>query len=130
MTRTILVVEDSSDISRLLQHILGQAGYAVRMESEGQAGWQAFQQVQPDLVLLDVNLPGLSGLDICRRIKETSNVPVILLTVEAERESAQRGITAGADAYLAKPFEIDQLLTAVEDMLRPQIRRLSPKKEG
>lgn len=128
MSRTILVVEDSLDIRRLLDHILGQAGYKVVVVKEGHAGWAAFQKLQPDLVLLDVNLPGLSGLEICRRIKETSDTPVIMLTVRAEAQSVQEGFHAGADAYLIKPFEIPQLTAAVEHVLHPRIRRLSETK--
>jgi two-component system response regulator MtrA len=127
MSKTILVVEDSLDISRLLEHILGQAGYKVVVVDEGYSGWAAYENLQPSLVLLDVNLPGLSGLEICRRIKETSDTPVIMLTVRAESEAVQQGFNAGADAYLIKPFEITQLTAAVEHVLRPQIRRITQK---
>ncbi len=115
----ILVIEDSADIRRLLEHVLRRAGYEVISECEGPAGWECFQRVQPDLVLLDVNLPGLDGVAVCRRIKRHSNTPVILLTVQAESEAARRGIEAGADAYLTKPFEIPYLLTTIGDILRP-----------
>jgi DNA-binding response OmpR family regulator len=130
MAYKILVVEDSPDIGRLLRHVLSRAGYDVYMENEGPAGWNAFLQLRPDLVLLDVNLPGISGLEVCQRIKNSANTPVIVLTVQAEIEAAERGIQAGADAYLAKPFEIPKLIAAVEDLLRPRIQRLSSTKGG
>lgn len=125
MSHKILVVEDSPDIRRLVEHILSQAGYEVATEQEGPAGWAAFEQLQPDLVLLDVNLPGFSGLEICRRIKGVGDTPVILLTVRAETEAILQGQAVGADAYLTKPFEIDQLMDTVRRSLRPRIRRLS-----
>lgn len=125
----ILVVEDSPDISRLVRHILTQAGHQVLAAENGAAGWDIFQQEQPDLVLLDINLPGLNGLEICRRIKEIASTPVIILTVRAESESVSRGMLVGADYYLTKPFEIDELTTTVKRALRPQIRRLT-KKQG
>ncbi len=130
MAKTILVVEDSPDISRLLEHILRQEGYQTVVVDDGPAGWEAFQNLRPDLVLLDVNLPGLSGLELCQQIKRVSETPVVMLTVQAETEAVRRGLRAGADAYLAKPFEIDQLLAVVEHALRPRIRPLSARKGG
>lgn len=129
MSRKILVVEDSPDIGRLLRHLLGQAGYEIVLVNEGPAGWKAFQELQPDLVLLDVNLPGISGLEICRRIKQVSTTPVVMLTVRAESESVQWGVQAGVDAYLTKPFEIDELMETLEKVFKPRIRRLPAKKE-
>jgi DNA-binding response OmpR family regulator len=129
MAQTILVVEDSSDISRLVRHILAQAGYNVIVAENGPDGWDAFEQSQPDLVLLDVNLPGIDGIELCRRMKKASlSTPVIILTVQAETEAVQRGIRAGANTYLAKPFEINQLMAAINYALRPPIRRLGEKK--
>jgi len=129
MAQRILVVEDSPDIARLLVHILGASGYEVSVEAEGQAGWAKFLRSQPDLVILDVNLPGMSGLELCQRIRRVGRTPVIMLTVQAEQEAIRRGLQAGADAYLSKPFEIGQLKAAVEHALRRRIRHL-PKKEG
>jgi DNA-binding response OmpR family regulator len=129
MAKVILVVEDSPDISRLLEHILGQAGYQVVVVDDGLAGWARFQEVQPDLVLLDVNLPGINGLELCQRIKQNTATPVIMLTVQAEFEAVRRGLRAGADAYLSKPFEIAQLMASLEHALRPRIRRIASQKE-
>ena len=127
--KTILIVEDSSDISRLVRHILTQAGYQVTVAEDGPQGWDAFERIHPDLALLDVNLPGIDGIELCRRIKQASPMtPVIILTVQAETEAVQRGIRAGANTYLAKPFEISQLMAAVDYALRPPIRHLSSKK--
>jgi DNA-binding response OmpR family regulator len=129
MAQTILIVEDSSDISRLVRHILAQAGFQVVVAETGPAGWEAFETLHPDLVLLDVNLPGIDGIELCRRIKQASpQTPVIMLTVQAETEAVQRGIRAGANTYLAKPFEISQLMAAVNYALRPLIRHLDAKK--
>ncbi len=129
MGATILVVEDSADISRLLQHILGQAGYQVTHAEDGLLGWDLFEQQQPNLVLMDVNLPGIDGIDLCRRIKQASpKTPVIMLTVQAESEAVSRGLRAGASTYLAKPFEIGQLMAAVEHALLPPIRRLGSQR--
>lgn len=129
MGQTILVVEDSSDISRLVRHILTQAGYEIVIADNGLDGWESFETAHPDLVLLDVNLPGIDGIELCRRIKQASpSTPVIILTVQAETEAVQRGIRAGANTYLAKPFEIGQLMASIDYALRPPIRRLSGEK--
>lgn len=129
MSPTVLVVEDSPDISRLLRHILGQAGYEFLHAEDGLLGWESFVQLHPDVVLLDVNLPGLDGIELCRRIKQTSpKTPVIMLTVQAESEAVQRGLRAGATTYLAKPFEINQLMAALDNALRPPIRRLESRR--
>jgi len=129
MAQKILIVEDSSDISRLVRHILTEAGYDVTVAEDGQGGWDAFERDRPDLALLDVNLPNVDGIELCRRIKQASSAtPVIMLTVQAETEAVQRGIRAGANTYLAKPFEISQLMAAVTYALRPPIRRLSDRK--
>lgn len=129
MAQTILVVEDSSDISRLVRHILAQAGYDVIVAENGPEGWDLFEKRCPDLVLLDVNLPGIDGIELCRRMKRaSSSTPVIILTVQAETEAVQRGIRAGANTYLAKPFEINQLMAAISYALRPPIHRLSDQK--
>lgn len=130
MAQRILVVEDSPDISRLLVHILGAAGYEVTVEEEGQAGWETFQRLKPDLLLLDVNLPGMSGLELCRRVRQVARTPIIMLTVQAEIEAVREGLDAGANAYLSKPFEIAHLRAAVEYALRPRIRRLPAQKRG
>jgi DNA-binding response OmpR family regulator len=129
MPQMILVVEDSNDIRRLVQHILSQGGYKVTSAADGPSGWSAFERLRPDLVLLDVNLPGIDGIELCRRIKEASpQTPVIILTVQAETEAVRRGLQAGANAYLAKPFEISRLMAAVNDALLPPIRHLGRAK--
>ena len=129
MKQTILVVEDSPDISRLLQHILGQAGYEFAHAADGLLGWESFERLHPDLVLLDVNLPGIDGIDLCERIKQDSpTTPVVMLTVQAETEAVLRGLRAGASTYLSKPFEINQLMAVLEQALRPPIRRIAGKK--
>jgi len=126
----VLVVDDSADISRLLDHILTQAGYQVTVADNGEAGWATFQRLRPAICLLDVNMPGIDGLELCRRIKQTSSTPVILLTVRAEIEAVQQGRRAGADAYLSKPFEIGRLMATVEHVLRgSQLSRLARGKE-
>lgn len=127
---SILVVDDSPDISRLLSHILTQAGYQVTVADNGEAGWAAFRILRPALALLDVNMPGLDGLELCRRIKQSSPIPVILLTVRAEVEAMHQGRGAGADAYLSKPFEIGLLMSTVERLLRrPQVSHPTRSKE-
>lgn len=129
MPQMILVVEDSPDIRRLVEHILSQGGYKVTAASDGLSGWNAFGRVHPDLVLLDVNLPGIDGIELCQRIKRTSpKTPVIILTVQAEMEAVKRGLEAGANAYLAKPFEISRLMATVSNALRTPIRHISSAK--
>jgi DNA-binding response OmpR family regulator len=102
----ILVVDDNRDIIELIQRVLRIEGHEVVIARDGLEALQQEATTRPDMVILDVNLPGLDGWEVCRRIKAQRTVPVLLLTVRAERADIERSKAAGADDHMLKPFEI------------------------
>ncbi|HEX7898798.1 MAG TPA: response regulator transcription factor [Planctomycetota bacterium] len=121
MARTILVIDDEAEIVRLLDHSLTQAGYLVIGARDGEAGLTAARKHAPDLVLLDVMMPGVDGLDVCRRLKgdpATAGVLVMMLTAKTEEGDRVLGLELGADDYLTKPFGMKELLARVKALLR------------
>jgi two-component system phosphate regulon response regulator PhoB len=117
----ILVVEDEADIQELLEYNLMKAGYRVDCAETGEEGLVAAREHDPHLVVLDLMLPGLSGLEVCRRLKsepDTSELPVIILTAKGEEEDIVAGFEAGADDYVTKPFSPRVLTARVGAMLR------------
>ncbi|HVS00889.1 MAG TPA: response regulator transcription factor [Thermoanaerobaculia bacterium] len=114
----ILVVDDDMELRGLIAYALRQAGYLVVEASDGAAALTVFENEEPALVILDVNLPRLSGLDVCRRIRETSKVPVMMLTVRSGEEDQVQALDLGADDYLTKPFSPRSLLARVRALLR------------
>ncbi len=114
----ILIVDDDRELRELIGFALRSAGYPV---VEAGDGWEALRQhaaEKPDLVILDVNLPGLDGFEVCRRIRVASDTPVMMLTVRVEEADQVRGLDLGADDYLAKPFSPRTLLARVRALLR------------
>jgi DNA-binding response OmpR family regulator len=109
----VLVVDDNRDIVELLQRILRLEGHEVLIARDGLEALQQEAAGQPDLIILDVNLPGLDGWEVCRRIKARRAVPIVLLTVRAERSDIERSRAAGADEHLLKPFEISAFLKQI-----------------
>ncbi len=126
----ILVIDDSPEITRLLQNVLLQAGYQVVTHNDPQAALSAVEEERPDLVILDICMPHLDGWEVCRRIREVSSVPILMLTVLSESSNVERSLRAGADAYMTKPFPLSALLERVRGLLRREpprgIRRISP----
>src|SRR5947199_7558134 len=117
MTR-ILVVDDEADIRELVRELLGRAGYDVAEAPNGGEALKAFYSQQPDFVILDVQMPVLDGWETLARIREVSDVPVLMLTARAEELDKVRGLRAGADDYLTKPFGRQELLARVSANLR------------
>jgi len=115
---SVLIVEDEPGIVDFLEMGLRAEGFEVRSEGDGLRGLQAFDQLRPSLVILDVMLPGLDGMAVCRQIRSQSRVPIIMLTVKGEVESRVEGLTAGADDYLSKPFRFEELLARIRAVLR------------
>jgi DNA-binding response OmpR family regulator len=109
----ILVVDDNRDILDLVQRVLQTYGHEVVIARDGLEALQQESTSQPDLVILDVNLPTLDGWEVCRRLKARRDVPVMLLTVRAERADIERSIDAGADDHLPKPFDITEFLNHI-----------------
>src|SRR5262245_21090634 len=106
----ILIVDDNRDILELVQRVLRIEGHDVVTARDGLEALQQDAATQPDLIVLDVNLPVLDGWEVCRRIKAQRKVPVLLLTVRAERTDIENSRDAGADAHLLKPFDISAFL--------------------
>jgi DNA-binding response OmpR family regulator len=127
----ILVVDDDIDLLSLIGFALRQAGYLVIEASDGAAALERFSSEQPDLVILDVNLPALNGFEVCRRIRAEASTPVMMLTVRNSEEDQVHGLDGGADDYLTKPFSPRTLLARVRALLRrAEIERPSPLAAG
>ena len=118
----ILIVEDNKDLSSLLSDFLRAEGYTVSCADSGEKALLLFDKYGAKLMLLDVNLPGLDGFAVCRRVREQYNTPIIILTARIGREDKLSGIILGADDYIEKPFDIDILLAKIKGIFR---RRLS-----
>ena len=114
----ILIVEDDSGISDFVKAELDHEGFETTVAADGRVALEVFESFNPDLILLDVMLPGLSGLEVLRRIRKTSAVPVIMVTARGETYDRVNGLDAGADDYLPKPFEIEELLARMRAVLR------------
>jgi DNA-binding response OmpR family regulator len=115
---SVLVIDDDADIRGLLRELLGRAGYEVFDSSNGREGLRALYGSAPDLVLLDVSMPEMDGWQTLERIRDVSEVPVIMLTARAAELEKVRGLKAGADDYVTKPFGRQELLARVEAHLR------------
>lgn len=114
----ILIVEDDPGISDFVNAELMHEGYKTTVCGNGRNAIELFESEKPDLILLDVMLPELSGLEVLRRIRKFSSIPVILLTARGETYDKVNGLNAGADDYLSKPFEIEELLARMNAVLR------------
>ncbi|MGD0359386.1 MAG: response regulator transcription factor [Bryobacteraceae bacterium] len=125
MSARILVVDDEPQIRRVMRVTLGGAGYVVADARSGEEGIQKLREERFDLVLLDVNLPGIGGIETCRQIRARSDVRVMILTVRNSNEDAVAALDAGADDYVTKPFSMDVLLARV----RANLRRSAPVTE-
>jgi DNA-binding response OmpR family regulator len=121
----VLVVDDDEDIRVLVRELLQRAGFEVLEEANGRAALRVFHASRPDLVVLDVAMPELSGWETLERIRELSDVPVLMLTAKDAEADRVRGLRAGADDYVTKPFARDELLARVEALLR----RAAPREE-
>ena len=119
MTQHILVVEDEAKLAQYIELELKYEGYQVSVANDGLTGLTAARESHPDLVILDWMLPGISGLEICRRLRTTGDkVPIILLTAKDEVGDRVAGLDAGADDYVVKPFSVEELLARVRAHLR------------
>lgn len=120
--KKILIVEDEESLLRLESILLTSKGYDVTGVSSGLEALQAIQQVQPDLILLDIMLPGLDGFEVCRQIKvnpATMDIPVIMVTAKKSGDDMARGEEAGADWYITKPFKSAMVIETIQRLLTP-----------
>ncbi len=121
MTATIMIVEDEADLNLMLRYNLEAEGFNVTSAANGDEAAELVRDGAPDLILLDWMLPGLSGIELCRRWRareETASVPIIMLTARSEEEERVRGLETGADDYVVKPFSIPELLARIHALLR------------
>jgi DNA-binding response OmpR family regulator len=114
----VLIVEDDDDIAQVLQRSLRLEGYETRIAGDGEAALGAAADFVPDLVVLDLGLPKLDGMDVARRLRAADDVPILMLTARDALESRVEGLDAGADDYLVKPFERQELLARLRALLR------------
>ena len=118
MAELILVVEDEEHVRELVSYTLQGAGYRVRTVVDGESALKEAARNPPDLVVLDIRLPDVDGWEVCRRLRQQSNVPILIMTALAEDESLVRGLRLGADDYVAKPFSPMVLSARVQALLR------------
>lgn len=118
MKQTILVVEDDDTLSEMLEYNLAKQGYEVIVSKDGRSGINAARQHQPDLMVLDVMLPGIDGFEVCRILRKEMTFPILMLTARVEEIDKIVGLEMGADDYLTKPFSMRELIARVKAQLR------------
>lgn len=120
--KRILIIEDEKKIARFLELELQYEGYEVKISNDGRTGLEEAMKDEVDLIVLDLMLPGLSGIEICRRLRNTSDVPIIMLTAKDDVSDKVTGLDVGADDYMTKPFAIEELLARIRVLLKRKIR--------
>lgn len=127
MTWRILVVDDDPALSEMVGLVLESDGHEVAFCADGSSAVEKFREVRPDLVLLDLMLPGMDGIQVCRLIREESDVPIIMLTARSDTEDVVAGLQAGADDYVAKPFKPEELVARIHTRLRRREAEAPPE---
>ena len=117
-TSRVLVVDDEPQITRVLKTVLSSQGYQVRTAAEGESALASFTEWHPELVITDLYMPRMDGVELCRRIRAVSSVPIIVLSVKGEERTKVEALDSGADDYVTKPFGTDELLARVRAALR------------
>jgi two-component system KDP operon response regulator KdpE len=116
--RNILVVDDEAQITRVLKTTLSSQGYGIRTASDGEEALQLMKDWTPDLIVTDLRMPNMDGLQLCRHIRTESRIPIIVLSVKGEEKIKVEALDAGADDYITKPFSVNELLARVRAALR------------
>ena len=117
----ILIVEDNKELSGLLSDLLRAEGFTVSAAADGEKALSLYEKYGARLILLDINLPGMDGFAVCRKIREIDNVPMIILTARTERDDKLSGIVLGADDYIEKPYDIDILIAKIRGIFRRRL---------
>lgn len=125
MTPRILVVDDDPGIGEVVQLFLRAEGFDTRVATSGPEALTAFDEYEPHLVLLDLNLPGLDGISVCRAIRETSGTPIVMLTARTDTQDIVAGLEAGADDYVEKPFNEKVLVARIRACMRRPVAAMS-----
>ena len=130
MTESILVVDDDPTVSDVVRRYLERAGYSVTLAGDGPDALTAYEKSRPDLVVLDLMLPGIDGLEVCRRLRnESAEVPIVMLTALGEEADRVLGLQLGADDYVTKPFSPRELVLRVQSVLRRSLPHQAPAPE-
>ena len=129
MSKKALVVEDDVNIAELLMLYLEKDGFEVSIAHDGGKGIAMFGELQPDLVLLDIMMPVMDGMQVCREIRKTSSVPIIMLTAKGAVGDKVAGLDIGADDYITKPFEVKELLARIHAVMRRSEAENAPKEK-
>jgi two-component system KDP operon response regulator KdpE len=116
--RRILVVDDEPQITRVLRTTLSSHGYDIRVANDGETALEIMKDWKPDLVITDLSMPNMDGLELCRRLRVSTQIPIIVLSVRGEERTKVKALDAGADDYVTKPFGIEELLARVRANLR------------
>ena len=122
----IVVVEDEKPIAKLLKYNLEQNGYIVLIAQDGEAGLALIKESKPDLILLDLMLPKIDGIEVCKMVRRDSSVPIIMLTAKKDETDRVLGLELGADDYVTKPFSIKELMARVKTILRRSQDKANP----
>ncbi len=126
MNEKVLIIEDDEAIVKLLRRSLTYEGYQVDAALDGESGLALARDRQPDLVILDWMLPGMDGLEVCQRLRALSNMPVLMLTAKDTLQDRVQGLDAGADDYVVKPFQLDELTARIRALLRRTQQERTP----
>src|SRR5215471_17176656 len=126
----VLVIEDEENITRVVRLYLEQAGYSVISASDGVAGLELHAREHPDLVILDLMLPALDGMEVCRRIRAWASTPILMLTARQGEEDRIAGLDIGADDYLVKPFSPREVVSRVKAILRRTTQNMTTTTES
>lgn len=118
MNEQILIIEDDEAITKILQRALNYEGYKVELAVDGPTGINKSRSQKPDLVILDLGLPGMDGIEVCQRLRKVDNFPILILTARDSTADRVTGLDAGADDYLVKPVELEELLARIRALLR------------
>lgn len=124
--RRILVVDDEPQITRVLRTTLSAQGYDLRVANDGETALEIMKDWTPDLIITDLSMPQMDGLELCRRVRERADMPIIVLSVRGEERTKVQALDAGADDYVTKPFGMNELLARV----RANLRRVPPESEA
>ena len=118
ISKKVLVVDDEAQITKVLRRGLESAGFQVRIASDGRSGLESFRSWMPDLVITDLSMPGFDGLELCSRIRQLSEVPLLVLSVREDETTKVKALDLGADDYVSKPFGMAELTARVNALLR------------
>ncbi|MEY4457447.1 MAG: hypothetical protein RL431_365 [Actinomycetota bacterium] len=127
MTAKILIVDDDPAICEVVDMVLRAEGFDTRAANDGLSAVDVFAEYQPNLVLLDLNLPGLDGIHVCERIRQTSGTPIVMLTARTDPQDIIAGLEAGADDYIEKPFNEKVLVARIRACMRRPVASTSPE---